>query len=142
MLAAELVQRRIIVLAATGGDASARAAKEASATIPVIFNMGGAPVKFGLVQSFNRPGGNATGARVLSNDMEQKRLGILHKTVPDVVRFGALVNPNFPPAADQVRDIERAAADLRRQLFVGTASNDAELYAAFAALYARELAHW
>ena len=134
MLAKELVQRRVTVLAATGGDASARAAKEASATIPVVFNTGGDPVKFGLVQSLNRPGGNATGATILSNDMEQKRFGILHKTVPDVVRFGAIVNPNSPPAADQVRDIERAAADLRRQLFVAKASNDAELDAAFVAL--------
>jgi len=134
MLAAELAQRRVTVLAATGGDASAHAAKEATATIPIVFNMGGDPVKFGLVQSFNRPGGNVTGSTILSNDMEQKRFGILQKTVPDVIRFGAIVNPHFPPAADQVRDIEKAAADLGRQLFVAKASNDAELKAAFASL--------
>jgi putative ABC transport system substrate-binding protein len=134
MLAAELAQRRVTVLAATGGDASAHAAKEATATIPIVFNMGGDPVKFGLVQSFNRPGGNVTGSTILSNDMEQKRFGILQKTVPDVIRFGATVNPHFPPAADQVRDIEKAAADLGRQLFVAKASNDAELNAAFASL--------
>jgi putative ABC transport system substrate-binding protein len=133
-LASELVQRRVTVLAATGGDASAHAAKEATATIPIVFNMGGDPVKFGLVQSFNRPGGNVTGSTILSNDMEQKRFAILYKTVPDVVRFGALVNPHFPPATDQIRDIERAAADLGRQLFVAKASNDAELNAAFASL--------
>jgi len=134
MLAAELVQRRVTVLAATGGDASAHAAKEATATIPIVFNMGGDPVKFGLVQSFNRPGGHVTGSTILSNDMEQKRFGILHKTVPDVIRFGAIVNPQFPPAVDQVRDIEKAAAELGRQLFVAKASNDAELNAAFASL--------
>jgi len=133
-LAAELVQRRVTVLAATGGDASAHAAKEATATIPVVFNMGGDPVKFGLVQSFNRPGGNVTGSTILSNDMEQKRFAILYKTVPAVDRFGALVNPNFPPAADQIRDIERAAANLGRRLLVAKASNDAELTASFAAL--------
>src|SRR5262245_5206272 len=106
-LAAELVQRRVAVLAATGGDASARAAKEATATIPIVFNMGGDPVEAGLVQSFNRPGGNVTGSSILSQDMEQKRFGILHKTVPDVARFGAMVNPNFAPSPNQMRDLER-----------------------------------
>jgi len=71
--AAELVQKRVTVLVATGGDASARAAKEATTAIPVVFNTGSDPVRAGLVQSLNRPGGNATGAVVLSDMMEQKR---------------------------------------------------------------------
>ena len=133
-LAAELVKRRVAVLAATGGDTSASAAKEATTTIPVVFNMGGDPVKAGLVKSINRPGGNVTGSSILSQDMEQKRFSILHKTVPDVARFGAIVNPNFPPSTNQIRDLERPATDLGRQLFVATASSDTELNAAFAAL--------
>ena len=128
------MQRRVTVLVATGGDASARAAKEATATIPVVFNMGGDPVKAGLVQSFNRPGGNVTGSTILNQEMEQKRFGILHKIVPDVARFGAIVNPNYPYSAVQMRDLENAATDLRRQLFIAKASNDTELNSAFAAL--------
>jgi putative tryptophan/tyrosine transport system substrate-binding protein len=133
-LAAELVQRRVAVLAATGGDASASAAKEATSTIPVVFNMGGDPVKVGLAQSFNRPGGNVTGSTILTQDMEQKRFGILNKVVPDVVRFGAMVNSNYPASAYQIRELEKAATDLGRQLFIAKASNDTELDAAFAAL--------
>ena len=133
-LAAELVQRRVAVLAATGGDASAITAKKATSTIPVVFNMGGDPVKIGLVQSFNRPGGNVTGSTILTQDMEQKRFGILNKVVPDVVRFGAIVNSNYPPSAYQIRELEKAAKDLDRQLFIAKASNDSELDAAFAAL--------
>jgi putative ABC transport system substrate-binding protein len=128
------VQQRVAVLAATGGDASARAAKQATATIPVVFNMGGDPVEAGLVRSFNRPGGNVTGSIILSQDMEQKRFGILRNTVPDVARFGAIVNPNFAPSTNQMRDLERAATDLGRQVFIAKASNDTELNAAFAAL--------
>jgi len=133
-LAAELVQRHVTVLVATGGDPSALAAKEATATIPVVFTMGGDPVKNGIIQSFNRPGGNVTGAVVLSDAMEQKRLGILQELVPDVALFGAIVNPNFPPAADQMHELEDAALRLGRKLFVAKASNDAELEAAFTAL--------
>jgi ABC-type uncharacterized transport system substrate-binding protein len=133
-LAAEFVQRRVTVLVATGGDPSALAAKEATATIPVVFTMGGDPVKSGVIQSFNRPGGNVTGAVVLSDAMEQKRLGILQEVVPDVAVFGVIVNPNFPPAADQIHDLEDAALRLGRKLFVAKASNDAELEAAFTAL--------
>jgi putative tryptophan/tyrosine transport system substrate-binding protein len=133
-LAAELVQRRVAVLAATGGDASAISAKEATSTIPVVFNMGGDPVKIGLVQSFNRPGGNVTGSTILTQDMEQKRFGILNKVVPDVVRFGAIVNSNYPPSAYQIRELEKAATDLGRQIFIAKASKDSELDAAFAAL--------
>ena len=133
-LAAELVQKRVTVLVATGGDASALAAKEATTTIPVVFNTGSDPVKAGLVQSLNRPGSNVTGAVVLSDAMEQKRFGILQEIVPDVTIFGAIVNPNYPPSADQMRDLELAAPRLGRQLLVVKASNDGELDSAFAAL--------
>jgi len=133
-LAAELVQQRVIVLVATGGDASARAAKEATATIPVVFNAGSDPIKAGLVQSFNRPGGNVTGSIILSEEMEQKRFDILREMVPDVTIFGAMVNPNYPPSADQVRDLELAAPKIGRQLVVAKAGNDSELEAVFATL--------
>ncbi len=75
--AAEFVSRKVKVLVATGGDASARAARAATSSIPIVFSIGGDPVKAGLVDSFNRPGGNATGCVVLSNDLEPKRLGLL-----------------------------------------------------------------
>jgi ABC-type uncharacterized transport system substrate-binding protein len=133
-LATELVQQRVAVLVATGGDASARAAKQATATVPVVFNAGSDPVKAGLVQSLNRPGGNVTGSVILTEAMEQKRFGILRETVPDVVLFGAIVNPNYPASADQMRDLEKAASKLGRHLFVAKASNDAELDTAFATL--------
>lgn len=134
-LAAELVQRRVTVLAATGGDVSARAARQVTTTIPVVFNMGADPVELGLVQSYNRPGGNVTGSTILSGgDMEQKRFGILQTMTPDVARFGALVNPNYPPSAAQIRDFEKAATDRGRQIFVAKATNDEGLDAAFAAL--------
>jgi putative tryptophan/tyrosine transport system substrate-binding protein len=84
VLATELLGRHINVLVATGGDASARAAKEATATIPIVFNMGGDPVKAGLVRSFNQPGGNATGSVVLTETLEPKRLDLLHEIVPGV----------------------------------------------------------
>jgi putative ABC transport system substrate-binding protein len=128
------VQQHVTVLVGTGGDASARAAKGATVTIPVVFNMGSDPVKAGLVQSFNRPGGNVTGSVILTEAMEQKRFGILQEMVPDVALFGAIVNPNYPASANQMHDLEGAAPKLGRQLFVAKASNDAELDVAFAAL--------
>jgi putative ABC transport system substrate-binding protein len=133
-LAADLVNRNVNALVGVGGDASARAAAAATLTIPVIFGMGGDPIKLGLVESFNQPGRNATGFVILTSDMEPKRLGLLKELVPEVLYFGALLNPNFPPAAGQLRDIEDTAPKIDRRVFVGKASNDAELDAAFAAL--------
>lgn len=96
--AAELVQRRVNVLVATGGVASAVAAKQATSTIPIVF-VTGDPVKARLVESLNRPGGNATGSYVVTTEMEQKRLSLLHELTPGVPLIGVLVNPNFPDAA-------------------------------------------
>jgi putative tryptophan/tyrosine transport system substrate-binding protein len=131
VLAIELLGRHVNALVATGGDASARAAKEATTTIPVVFNMGGDPVKAGLVQSFNRPGGNVTGAVVLTELLEPKRLELLHEIVPGVDLFGTIVNPTYPAAADQLRDLEAAVPKFGRRLLVAKASNDGELTKAF-----------
>ena len=135
-LAAELVGRGVTVLAALGGDNSAIAAKHATATIPIVFGIGGDPVQAGLVASFNRPGGNATGYTLLSPDLEPKRIGLLHALLPAAGLVGALVNPHFPLAVRQLHDIEQAARSIDQKLFVAKASNDAELNAAFAAFVA------
>ena len=134
--AIEFVQRRVNVLVATGGEASAVAGKQATSTIPIVFVGGGDPVKAGLVESFNRPGGNATGSFVTTSqpEMEQKRLSLLHELAPDVPLIGALLNPNFPEAVRQLPAIEQAARTIGRRLFVAKASDDEELNAAFALL--------
>jgi len=134
--AVEFAQRRVNVLVATGGEASAVAGKQATSTIPIVFVGGGDPVKAGLVESFNRPGGNATGSFVTTSqpEMEQKRLSLLHELAPDVPLIGALLNPNFPEAARQLPAIEQAARTIGRRLFVAKASDDEELNAAFALL--------
>jgi putative ABC transport system substrate-binding protein len=131
--AAEFVQRRVNVLVATGGNASALAAKQATSTIPVVF-VAGDPVRQGLVQSINRPGGNVTGSAMVTTDMDQKRLGLLHELVPTVPLIGALVNPRSPGQENQLPEIEQAARTIGRRLFVAKASNDEELNAAFALL--------
>ena len=134
-LAAEFVQRRVNVLVATGGEASAVAAKQATSMIPIAF-VTGDPVKAGLVASLNRPGGNATGSYVTTStpEMEQKRFSLLHELTPGVPLIGALLNPNLPDAARQLPALEEAARIIGRRLFGAKASNDEELNAAFALL--------
>src|SRR5262245_65233967 len=124
-LAAEFVQRRVNVLVATGGEASAVAAKQATSMIPIVF-VAGDPVKDGLVASLNRPGGNATGSFISTSEpeMEQKRLSLLHELTPGVPLIGALVNPNSPDAARQLPALEEAARIIERRLAVANASKD------------------
>jgi putative tryptophan/tyrosine transport system substrate-binding protein len=131
-LAAELVNRRVSVIAAVGGDPSNKAAKQATAAIPIVFATGSDPVQAGLVESFNRPGGNATGLTTSTNLMEPKRLGLLRELAPGVSLVGALVNPNFPAAVRQAADIEQAARTVRQRILIANASTDDELEAAFA----------
>jgi putative ABC transport system substrate-binding protein len=137
-LAAELVSRQLAVLVAAGGDPSARAAKAVTTTIPIVFGSGD-PIKAGLVESLSRPGGNATGVHILSNDLEPKRLGLVHELFPDAGLFGALLNPKFPPAAQQVLELAEAARTIGRPLVLLNASTDAELDAAFATLARRRV---
>ncbi len=131
-LAADLVNRRVNVLVGVGGDVSAAVAAKATKTIPVVFGMGGDPVKGGLVASFNRPGGNVTGYTLWTSEMESKRLGLLRELVPGVRLIGVLVNPQFPPTEQELEDLEPAAKAVNQQLFVARANNDAELDAALA----------
>ena len=132
-LAGELISRPVAVLVSAGGDPSARAAKAATSTIPIVFGSGD-PIKAGLVASLNRPGGNATGVHILTNDLEPKRLGLLHELFPGAAPLGALLNPKFPPAAEQARELAEAARTIGRPVVFMNASNDADLDAAFATL--------
>jgi putative tryptophan/tyrosine transport system substrate-binding protein len=134
-MAAELVRRQVSVIAAVGGELSGVAAKRATNTIPIVFATGSDPIKGGLVESFNRPGGNATGVTTLTNFMEAKRLGLLRELAPKAEIIGVLMNPNFPASQIQLRDIEAAAPAVGRRLVVATASTDAELEDAFGRLF-------
>jgi putative tryptophan/tyrosine transport system substrate-binding protein len=138
-LAAELVKRRVDVLVGVGGDASALAAKAATSTIPVVFDMGGDPVTEGMVASLNRPDGNATGVTVLTSQLISKRLGLLHELVPKSVIVGVLINPNAPSVASQLQELDEAAGTIGLQLVIFKASNDAELDAAFSAIVQQSL---
>ena len=98
MLAAELVAKGVVAIAATGDVASARAARDASTTVPVVFTVGGDPVHFGLVASFNRPGGHVTGIMFASNALGAKQIQLLHEMVPNIRRVALLMNPDNPNA--------------------------------------------
>jgi putative ABC transport system substrate-binding protein len=133
-MAAELVSRRVGVLTAARGEPSALAAKRATSTIPIVFGIGGDPVRVGLFESFSRPGGNATGVTLLTNLMEPKRLGLLRELVPGVPLVGVLLNPNFAQAPVQLQQIEDAARRIDQRIVVAKASTDEELETAFATL--------
>lgn len=133
-LAADLVKRSVAVIAAVGGDPSAMAAKQATSTIPIVFGMGSDPVKAGLVDSLARPGANATGFTLLTNELEPKRLGLLRDLLPDAGTIAVLLNPNFPPAAGQVAALEKAAQVTSQRLSIFKVSSDTELNAALASI--------
>ena len=134
-LAAELVRRRVALIAATGGVHPALAAKAATKTIPIVFAVGDDPVRFGLVASLALPGGNATGTNFFIYELGAKRLELLHELVPAAARVAVLVNPtNAAQAADMLKDVEAAARAISLQLQIVNASTSREIDAAFATL--------
>jgi putative ABC transport system substrate-binding protein len=132
-LAAELVKAQVAVIVAVGGDPSALAAKAATSTIPIVF-LGADPIKSGLVASLNRPGGNVTGVYLITVDLEAKRLGLLHELFPRAAVFGVLLDPEWPPTAQQALELKTTAATIGQRLTFLNASTDAELDSAFATL--------
>lgn len=136
-LAAELVSRRVGVIVLVGGGPAVPAAKAATTTIPIVFTMGDDPVKTGLVEALNRPGGNITGISLLTVSMEAKRLQLLHELVPHVVSIASLVNPNNPQVPGQLHDLHAAARTMGVKLLELTASSAVEIDSAFVRL-ARE----
>jgi len=135
-LAAELVQRRVAVLAAPG--AGALPAKAATSVIPVVFMIPSDPIELGLVASLSRPGGNLTGFAYLNAEVAAKRLGLLHEFLPDAKSIGMLVNrANAGAAAAQVKELQGAAEPLGIRLTVVNASNALDLEEAFA-IFVRE----
>ena len=131
-LAAELAAKGVVAIAATGDVASARAAKDASATIPIVFTIGGDPVHFGLVRSLARPGGNLTGIAFVPNQLGAKRVQLLKEIAPRTARIAFLKNPDNLNADVEQADVEEGAAKLGIQIVVHNARNAAEIDAAFA----------
>jgi putative tryptophan/tyrosine transport system substrate-binding protein len=133
-LAADLVRRRVDVIAATGGPA-VLAAKAASATIPIVFRLAADPIAAGLVASLSRPGGNVTGVTSLNLEVGSKRLEFLHELVPTATIMAALVNPTNPTNAEILsRDLQATARLLGLQLHLLHASSDADIDTVFATL--------
>jgi putative ABC transport system substrate-binding protein len=128
-LAADLVRRRVTVIVTTGLP-EALAAK--AATIPIVFNMAGDPVAFGLVASLNRPGANVTGIANLAAELASKQLQLLRELVPNTAQFGVLVDPAAPPTQSVVADLRAAARTLDLQLVIVNARTDSDLETAFA----------
>ena len=130
-LAADLLNRRPAVLVATGGPNSARAAKAATETVPIVF-IAGDPVREGLVQSLNRPGANATGVGLLQAQIESKRLGLLRDLAPTASLIAVLLNPTFTDFDTQLQDIREAAKAVALDIHVLRASTELEIESAFA----------
>jgi putative ABC transport system substrate-binding protein len=133
-LVADLVRRRVAVIAAPGSSAVALAAKAATTTIPIVFSLGLDPVQLGLVASLSRPGGNITGVNSMSNELVAKRLGLLHELLPTATRFAVLVNPKNPTTESLKKDVEAAAAAIGPQIEFFTASTGVDIDAAFVSL--------
>jgi putative ABC transport system substrate-binding protein len=132
-LAADLVRRRVDVIAATSTPAN-RVAKEATTTIPIVFTTSSDPVELGLVASLSRPGSNVTGATTLNVEVGSKRLELLHEIVPPAAMIVELVNPNNPNLETQLRNIQAAGHTVGRRILVLSARTQSEIDAAFARL--------
>src|SRR6516165_10339957 len=129
-LAAELVKLKVAVIGATGDVASARAAKAATSTIPIVFTIGADPVKVGLVASYNRPGGNATGISAITSQIGAKRIEVLYQ-LGRWSRVALLMNPDNPSAATEQQDAEKAALAVGRSSFPVNVKSKDDFHGAF-----------
>jgi putative ABC transport system substrate-binding protein len=139
VLAADLVRRRVAVIA-TGGTAATLAAKAATTTIPVVFSAGSDPIQIGFVASFNRPGGNVTGISSMSVELSGKLLQWLHELVPGATRFATLRNPATPGSQFAIAEEQAAARSLGLQLLYLYASTESDFEPAFATLVQQQAA--
>ena len=137
-LAADLVRRQVAVIYAVGTP-SALAAKAATATIPIVFQVGGDPVSLGLVSSLNRPGGNLTGLGGLVNALGSKQLQLLRELAPGAKVMAYLVNPANPNTQGDVKDVQTAADVLRLQVKILNASTPSDIDRAFATIAQQQL---
>ena len=133
-LASDLVRRGMSVIAATGGSPTIRAAKAASAKIPIVFGTGDDPVQAGFVSSLNRPGGNLTGVVTMNVELAAKRLGLLRELLPTATRFAVFLNPNNPAASSATREALADTSVTGGQIEFLTVSTTSDLNAAFASL--------
>jgi putative tryptophan/tyrosine transport system substrate-binding protein len=132
-LAADLVQRQVAVIVATG-TLAALAAKAATTSIPIVFNVGADPVQLGLVASLNRPGGNLTGYNNIASELGTKGLALLHELIPSVATIGTLENPNSPVSELMTRDVLATAPVIGVKVQILKAGTDREIDAAFMSL--------
>jgi len=133
-LAADLVGRRVAVIVPIGGAPAALAAKAATSTIPIVFNLGADPIGLGLVTNLNRPSGNITGIAMMTLEIETKRLELLHELAPASTSLAILLNPSNAQAQTQETEAQRAARVIGRQVLVLKAGTEHEIERAFAAL--------
>lgn len=133
-MAAELVSRKVTMMATPASTPAAVVAKAATATIPIVFAIGADPVALGLTRSLSRPGGNATGITSMNAEIGAKRLGLLRELMPQAERYFALANPTSQLAEPFIKELESGAASLGIHLEILRASNDAEIEAGFASL--------
>src|SRR6516165_2054370 len=133
-MAMELVHRRVAVIVPIGGAPATIAAKAATSTIPIIFNMTADPLELGLVASLNRPGGNVTGVAMMGVELEVKRLELLRELVPVSALIAMLLNPSNAQAETQSEEVQKAARALGQQVLVLSASTEHEVETAFATL--------
>jgi putative ABC transport system substrate-binding protein len=130
-LAADLVRRQVAVIVALDSGPTVFAAKAATSTIPIVFAFGGDPVKYGLVASLNRPGGNLTGVTNLTTELGSKRFDLLQAMVPQAMTLAYLTDPRVPSAAEQTNEMHAAGRALGRDIIVVEARSQPEIEAAF-----------
>jgi putative ABC transport system substrate-binding protein len=136
-LAADLVRSQVAVIVTAGGPQVARAAQAATSTIPIVFQSGSDPVQDGLVNSFNRPGGNTTGVHVFTTSLGPKRLELLRELIPEASVIAFLVNPSSQIAEMQITEVQEAARSIGQAMFILNASTEREIDLAFETLVQR-----